>query len=109
MPPSSVKIRIGASERRITSASETGCLDTTRIEILPEVLAPYGVDLQLQRDMQIPQMLSQQDETDWCFVRRIANQFGMLIFTDSKCLDTTRIEILPCALAFSSTRSSFIT
>ena len=61
-------------------------------QVFQEVLAPYGVDLQLQRDMQIPQMLSQQDETDWCFVRRIANQFGMLIFTDSKALDI-RISI----------------
>lgn len=61
-------------------------------QVFQEVLAPYGVDLQLQRDMQIPQMLSQQDETDWCFVRRIANQFGMLIFTNSKALDI-RISI----------------
>ncbi len=61
-------------------------------QVFQEVLAPYGVDLQLQRDMQIPQMLSQQNETDWCFVRRIANQFGMLIFTDSKALDI-RISI----------------
>ncbi len=61
-------------------------------QVFQEVLSPYGVDLQLQRDMQIPQMLSQQDETDWCFVRRIANQFGMLIFTDSKAPDI-RISI----------------
>jgi RHS repeat-associated protein len=53
-------------------------------QVFQEVLAPYGVDLQLQRDMQVSQMLSQQNETDWCFVRRIANQFGMIIFTDSK-------------------------
>lgn len=56
-------------------------------QVFQEVLAPYGVNLQLQRDMTIPQMLSQQNETDWCFVKRIANQFGMLVFTDSKSLD----------------------
>ena len=53
-------------------------------EVVEAVLAPYGFAVSLQKDIPISIMLSQQKETDWEFVRRIANQFGFLVFADSK-------------------------
>ena len=53
-------------------------------QVVDAVLAPYGFIVSLQEDIQIRIMLSQQEETDWAFVRRIVNQFGFTIFVDSK-------------------------
>lgn len=53
-------------------------------EVAEAVLAPYGLAVSLQTDVPVSIMLSQQNETDWEFIRRIANQFGFLIFADSK-------------------------
>lgn len=53
-------------------------------QVVDIILAPYGFVVSLQEDIQIPMMLSQQGETDWAFVRRIANQFGFTVFVDSK-------------------------
>ena len=53
-------------------------------EVVEAVFAPYGFAVSLQEDIPVPIMLSQQEETDWAFVRRIANQFGYTVFVDSK-------------------------
>ncbi|MGN0161105.1 MAG: contractile injection system protein, VgrG/Pvc8 family, partial [Lachnospiraceae bacterium] len=53
-------------------------------EIADIVLAEYPVSLAIQKDLPISQMLSQQEETDWHFLKRIANQLGMMIFTNVK-------------------------
>ncbi|MDE6052412.1 MAG: hypothetical protein K2G55_01330, partial [Lachnospiraceae bacterium] len=41
----------------------------------------YETDL---KDMKVGEILSQKDETDWVFDRRVANRFRKLLFTDSK-------------------------
>ena len=53
-------------------------------EVVDSVFAPYGFAVRLQEDPAVPIMLSQQGETDWAFVRRVANQFGYTVFVDSK-------------------------
>ncbi len=56
--------------------------DKTLRQVAETVLAQYGATLLIKRDMPLPQMLTQQGETDWQFLRRIANQCGLLLFTD---------------------------
>lgn len=56
----------------------------TLSQVARSVMGDYSVSLRLERDIPIEQMLSQQEETDWHFLRRVANQFGMLLFTDVK-------------------------
>ena len=53
-------------------------------EVVDRVLGSYGYAIDLQKDIAIPIMLSQEGETDWAFVRRVANQFGYTVFVDSK-------------------------
>lgn len=48
------------------------------------VMAGYPVSIQIQQDVPLPQMLTQQQETDWQFLKRIANQCGYLLFADSR-------------------------
>ncbi|MFR4350182.1 MAG: RHS repeat-associated core domain-containing protein [Roseburia sp.] len=61
-------------------------------EVVQTVLGSYGFALSLEKDIPIPIMLSQQNETDWQFVRRVANQFGFLVFADSKA-ENRRVSI----------------
>jgi len=53
-------------------------------QVVDTVFAAYGFSVSLQEDIPVPIMLSQQDETDWAFIRRVANQFGYTVFVDSK-------------------------
>ena len=39
---------------------------------------------QLDSDVAVSEMLSQENETDWAFIRRIANQYGKQLFVNSK-------------------------
>jgi hypothetical protein len=56
----------------------------TLSEVANTVMAAYGIQVEVAQDMVIQQMLYQNNETDWQFLRRIANQFGAYLFTDSK-------------------------
>ncbi|RDY27788.1 hypothetical protein, partial [Lachnotalea glycerini] len=40
--------------------------------------------VQVDSDLTVPEMLSQEEETDWVFNRRIANQYGKQVFVNSK-------------------------
>ena len=53
-------------------------------EVVERVFAPYGFAVSYQEDVPVPIMLSQNGETDWAFVRRVANQFGYAVFVNSK-------------------------
>ena len=53
-------------------------------EVVDRVFGSYGYAIALQKDIPIPIMLSQEGETDWAFICRIANQFGYTVFVDSK-------------------------
>ncbi|MCH5343811.1 MAG: hypothetical protein J1E64_07210, partial [Acetatifactor sp.] len=72
--------------------------EKTMGQIADMVLEEYSVSLQVERDIPIEQMLSQQEETDWQFLKRIANQFGMMLFTDIK---SSQIRIHIGTVAFS--------
>ncbi|AJQ29481.1 RHS repeat-associated core domain-containing protein [Pelosinus fermentans] len=56
----------------------------TLSEVANTVMAAYGIQVEVAEDIQIEQMLYQNAETDWQFLRRIANQYGAYLFTDSK-------------------------
>lgn len=56
----------------------------TLSEVANTVMAAYGIHVEVAEDIQIEQMLYQNAETDWQFLRRIANQYGAYLFTDSK-------------------------
>lgn len=53
-------------------------------EVANTVMAVYGIQVEVAEDIQIEQMLYQNAETDWQFLRRIANQYGAYLFADSK-------------------------
>ena len=48
------------------------------------MLSPYGVLMTLERNPTVSQMIYQQNETDWAFAKRIANQFGLSLFVNGK-------------------------
>ncbi|SDL50114.1 RHS repeat-associated core domain-containing protein [Dendrosporobacter quercicolus] len=56
----------------------------TLSEVANSVMAAYGIRVEVAADITIRQMLYQNAETDWQFLRRIANQHGAYLFTDSK-------------------------
>ena len=68
--------------------------DTTKTisQVLEQVLAPYGIKGAVKEDFAIEAMLYQNNETDWEFLKRIANLYGQYIFADSK-TDVMRIAI----------------
>ena len=53
-------------------------------QMVDTTLGSYGYKISLQEDIPVSIMLSQQEETDWHFMKRIANQFGFMLFADSK-------------------------
>ena len=52
-------------------------------QIVDRVLGSYGYSVSVQEDVTVPFMLSQQNETDWAFIKRVANQLGFMVFADS--------------------------
>lgn len=52
-------------------------------QIVDRVLGFYGYSVSVQEDVTVPFMLSQQNETDWAFIKRVANQLGFMVFADS--------------------------
>ncbi|WP_346687868.1 RHS repeat-associated core domain-containing protein [Megamonas hypermegale] len=64
----------------------------TMSQVLAQVLAPYGIKGAVNEDFVIEAMLYQDNETDWEFLKRVANLYGQYIFTDSK-TDVMRIAI----------------
>ena len=68
--------------------------DTTKTisQVLEQVLAPYGIKGAVKEDFVIEAMLYQENETDWEFLKRVANLYGQYIFADSK-TDVMRIAI----------------
>ena len=72
----------------------------TMKELADDRLSPYGITVKIDQDFTIPEMLSQEAETDWAFIRRIANQYGKLVFVDSKsCANQIHIGTLPFSAA----------
>ena len=61
-------------------------------QVVQTVLDPCGIFFSLEKDIPVPQMLSQNDETPFSFVRRIANELGFQIFVNSK-VDQPQISI----------------
>lgn len=61
-------------------------------QVVQTVLDPCGVFFSLEKDIPVPQMLSQNEETPFSFVRRIANELGFQIFINSK-VDQPQISI----------------
>ena len=61
-------------------------------QVVQTVLDPCGVFFSLEKDIPIPQMISQNDETPFAFVRRIANELGFQVFVNSK-IDQPQISI----------------
>ena len=61
-------------------------------QVMAQVLAPYGIKGAVNEDFVIEAMLYQDNETDWEFLKRVANLYGQYIFTDSK-TDVMRIAI----------------
>lgn len=51
--------------------------------VLSVGIGTYGL-LQLESDFSVSEMLSQENETDWIFGRRIANQYQKQLFVNSK-------------------------
>lgn len=52
--------------------------------VAKSVLSASGAKLVVQDDTTIPHIIYQQNETDWHFVVRIANQYGIPVFTDCR-------------------------
>lgn len=50
--------------------------------VAEEVCQAYGADITLDSDMPVKQVLSQDNETDWQFLKRIAAAQGKVLFTD---------------------------
>ena len=74
-------------------------------DILTPVLSPYGALLTFEQDPPVSQMIYQQNETDWAFARRIANQFGLSLFVNAK---TSGFQISVGVVPFSMDSSSDI-
>ena len=79
--------------------------EKTLRQVAQTVLADYPVTLLIKQDVPLPQMLSQKGETDWQFLRRVANQCGLLLFTDVKspnmkiAIGTVPFSVKPLQLA----------
>ncbi len=82
----SIQTDIKKNKRTFQSGSKT------LQEVANTVMGPYGITVGVKNNVTISEMLNQENETDWAFIRRIAAQFGEMIFTDSKS-DTLRICI----------------
>ena len=67
-------------EKKTKTYQSTG---KTLMGILGEGIGS-GTLVQLDSDISITEMLSQENETDWNFDRRIANQYGKQVFVNSK-------------------------
>jgi len=67
-------------ERKTKTFQSTG---KTLKGILSEGIGS-GTLVQLDSDIPVTEMLSQENETDWTFNRRIANQYGKQVFVNSK-------------------------
>ncbi len=50
--------------------------------VAEEVCQAYGADITLDSDVPVKQVLSQDNETDWQFLKRIAAAQGKVLFTD---------------------------
>lgn len=74
-------------------------------DILTPVLSPYGALLTFEQNPPVSQMIYQQNETDWAFARRIANQFGLSLFVNSK---TSGFQVSVGVVPFSMDSSSDI-
>ncbi|MFI3172752.1 MAG: DUF6531 domain-containing protein, partial [Eubacteriales bacterium] len=59
-------------------------ISKTLSQVVKEVLAPYGVSISIPSDITISQVLSQKNETDFGFVKRVANQYGYFVFANNK-------------------------
>ncbi|MCM1161126.1 MAG: DUF6531 domain-containing protein, partial [Roseburia sp.] len=53
-------------------------------DIFQEILAAYPADIHMQKNPGISTVVYQQDETDWAFIKRIANQYGMQVYGDTR-------------------------
>lgn len=53
-------------------------------DIFQEILAAYPADIRMQKNPGISTVVYQQDETDWAFIKRIANQYGMQVYGDTR-------------------------
>ena len=71
----------------------------TLLQVAQAVMGDYPAVLRVKQDMPISWMLSQQEETDWQFLKRIANQCGLLLFTNVK---STQPEIHIGTIPFSA-------
>ena len=47
-------------------------------EVAQETLGAYGFAVSIENDIPISMMLSQQNETDWQFIRRVTNRLDFL-------------------------------
>ncbi|MBD5464500.1 MAG: hypothetical protein HDR22_01530, partial [Lachnospiraceae bacterium] len=56
----------------------------TLLDIFQEVLEAYPADIRMQKNPGISTVVYQQDETDWTFLKRIANQYEMQIYGDTR-------------------------
>ncbi|MCH5345239.1 MAG: RHS repeat protein [Acetatifactor sp.] len=65
--------------------------DKTLESVLAEGIGSSAM-AHIDQDIAVPEMLSQEQETDWIFGRRIANQYGKQFFVNSK-VDYCQIHI----------------
>ncbi|SFT53382.1 RHS repeat-associated core domain-containing protein [Selenomonas sp. GACV-9] len=56
----------------------------TLAEIAGQVAAPYKADILIQQDETIARLVYQEEQTDWEFLRRLAESTGRYIFADAK-------------------------
>lgn len=54
----------------------------TMAGVAEEILKDYGAVIIIDEDMSIPKILVQNQETDWEFLVRTANQYGYQVYTD---------------------------
>ena len=63
-------------------------------QVAQTVMSAYGSVVEVKEDINLPDMLNQSQETDWAFLKRIAGQYGFVLFTDCKS-STLKISIGP--------------
>lgn len=56
----------------------------TLSSVAKSVLSACGAKVTVKEDAAIPHIIYQNNETDWQFVNRIANQYGIPVFTDCR-------------------------
>lgn len=64
----------------------------TLLGMMQETYGEYGASLSIDEDVTIPFILSQKNETDWEFLKRIAAQYGKQLFVDAR-VDKIQIAI----------------